>query len=74
MRQLSAGECGRGMLTIFRQMTMESQAVLQTICPTEVVPSNCPEVAHSLHVLPTVVDWMQRSAYRRGATCGLALG
>ena len=31
-------------------------------------------MAHSLQVLPAVVEWLQRSAYRRGATSGLALG
>ena len=31
-------------------------------------------MARSLQALPAVVEWMQRSAYWRGATNGLALG
>ena len=58
----------------FTYMTAESRAVLQTICPTDSVPGDYPTVAHSLQVLPAVVEWLQRSAYRRGATTGLALG
>ena len=58
----------------FVYMTAESRAVVQTICTADSVPGDYPAVAHSLQALPAVVEWLQRSAYRRGATTGLALG
>ena len=58
----------------FGYITVEMRAAVQTICPVEAVPGDYPTVAHSLQVLPAVVEWLQRSAYRRGATTGLALG
>ena len=54
--------------------TAEVRAVVQTICTADAVPGDYKGVAHSLQVLPAVVEWLQRSAYRRGATTGLALG
>jgi hypothetical protein len=54
--------------------TAEVQAMLQTISPTEVIPSAFLEVAKCLHALPEVVEWQRWSAYRRGASQGLALG
>src|SRR3954471_693720 len=62
------------LLTIWEMQTAEVQAILQTISPTEIIPSNYPDVASSLKVLPAVVEWMQRSAYRRGDFMALALG
>jgi hypothetical protein len=54
--------------------TSEVRAVVQTICSADSVPEDYKGVAHSLQVLPAVFEWLQRSAYRRGATTGLALG
>src|SRR3954469_13630712 len=54
--------------------TAKVQCILQTISETEIIPSNYPEVASSLRVLPTVVEWLQRSAYHRGVAMTLALG
>src|SRR4051812_11458120 len=62
------------LLSIWEMQTAEVQCILQTISGTEVIPSNYPEVAASLRVLPTVVEWLQRSAYRRGVSMTLALG
>src|SRR3954467_6185459 len=62
------------LLSIWETQTAEVQCILQTISGTEVIPSNYPEVATSLRVLPTVVEWLQRSAYRRGVAMTLALG
>src|SRR4051812_8846901 len=62
------------LLTIWEMQTAEVQCILQTICSTEVIPSNYPEVASSMKVLPMVVEWRQRSAYRRGVSMMLALG
>src|SRR3954471_20371327 len=62
------------LLTIWEMQMAEVQAILQTISPTEVIPSNYPDVASSLKALPAVVEWMQRSAYRRGVSMALALG
>src|SRR3954463_5532031 len=52
----------------------EVQGIFQTISPSEVIPLNYPDVASSLKALPAVVEWMQRSAYRRGVSMTLALG
>src|SRR3954466_9226631 len=54
--------------------TAEVQCILQTLSGTEIIPSNYPEVAASLRALPTVVEWLQRSAYRRGVVMTLSLG
>src|SRR4051812_23812033 len=62
------------LLSIWEMQTAEVQCILQTISGTEIIPSNYPEVAASLRVLPTVVEWLQRSAYRRGIAMTLALG
>jgi hypothetical protein len=67
-------ECLNIMLDACTRSTAEVQAMLQTISPTEVIPSSFPKVAECLHVLPDVVEWQRRSAYRRGASQGLALG
>ena len=58
----------------FGYITAEVRAVLQTICVADSVPADYLGVAHSLQALPAVVEWLQRSAYRHGATTGLALG
>jgi hypothetical protein len=42
--------------------------------PTEIIPSSFLELSECLHLLPAIIEWQQRSAYRRGATQGLALG
>ena len=60
--------------TRFENFTAEVQVVLQTICVAEAVTGDFPNVMQSLVALPTVVEWLQRSAYRRGATSGLTLG
>src|SRR3954452_24137114 len=62
------------LLTIWEMQTAEVQGILQTISPTEVIPSNYPAVAASMKELPTVVEWLQRSTYRRGVSMTLALG
>src|SRR4051812_9929704 len=62
------------LLSIWEMQTAEVQCILQTISSTEMIPSNYPEVAASMKVLPTVVEWLQRSAYRRGVSMTLALG
>src|SRR4051794_7990412 len=62
------------LLSIWAMQTAEVQCILQTISGTEVIPSNYPEVASSLRVLPTVVEWLQRSAYRHGVAMTQALG
>src|SRR3954465_15370868 len=62
------------LLTIWEMQTAEVQAILQTISPTEIIPSNYPDVASSLKILPVVAEWMQRSAYRREVSLALARG
>src|SRR3954470_23980777 len=62
------------LLSIWEMQTAEVQCILQTISGMETIPSNYAEVAASLRVLPTVVEWLKRSAYRRGVAMTLALG
>jgi len=71
---LGAMECMNIVLDACMKSTAEVQAMLQSISPTEVIPSSFPEIAECLHILPEVVEWQRRSAYRRGASQGLALG
>ena len=58
----------------FQNFTAEVQAAIQTICVAEGVAGDFGNVFQNLLALPTVVEWLQRSAYRRWATSGLALG
>jgi hypothetical protein len=73
-RGRGAMECLNIVLDACMRSTADVQAVLETISPTEVIPSSFPEVAKCLHVLLGVVEWQRRSAYCRGASQGLALG
>ena len=73
-RQLGPIAAVKEMRDHFDYITAEMRAVVQTICTVDVVPGDYPTVAQSLQALPAVVEWLQRSAYRRGATTGLALG
>src|SRR3954470_23482403 len=50
------------------------RAYLQEILPTEVIPSDLVEVWKYLEKAPTVVEFMTRSAFRRGAATALSLG
>ena len=73
-RQLGPIAAVKEMRDRIEHCTAEVRAVVQTICTADLVPGDYKGVAHSLQVLPAVVEWLQRSAYRRGATTGLALG
>ena len=50
------------------------RAYLQEISPTEVIPSDLVEVWKYLEKAPAVVEFMTRSAFRRGAAKALSLG
>ena len=50
------------------------QAALQGMSPTEVIPGGLTEVWRYLEEVPAVVEWMTRSAFRRGAATALSLG
>src|SRR4051812_38324948 len=50
------------------------RAYLQEISPTEVIPSDLVEVWHYLEKAPSVVEFMTRSVFRRGAATALSLG
>src|SRR4051812_8803937 len=50
------------------------QAVLQGVSPIEVIPRGLTEVWHYLEEAPAVVEWMPRSAFRRGAATAPSLG
>ena len=73
-RQIGPIAAVKEMRDRFMYITAEMRAMVQTICTADSVPGDYKSVAHSLQVLPAVVEWLQRSAYRRGATTGLALG
>ena len=73
-RQLGPIAAVKEMRDRFMYITAEIRAVVQTICTADSIPGDYKSVAHSLQVLPAVVEWLQRSAYRRGATTRLVLG
>src|SRR4051812_26767963 len=50
------------------------RAYLQGMSPTEVIPSDLVEVWRYLEKAPTVIEFMTRSAFRRGAATALSLG
>src|SRR4051812_19161351 len=50
------------------------RAYLQEMSPTEVIPSDLVEVWRYLEKAPSVVEFMTRSAFRRGAAMALSLG
>ena len=50
------------------------RAYLQEISPTEVIPSDLVEVWRYLEKAPSVVEFMTRLAFRRGAATVLSLG
>src|SRR3954465_5643332 len=50
------------------------RAYLQEMSPTEVIPSDLVEVLRYLEKSPSVVEYMTRSAFRRGAATALSLG
>ena len=49
------------------------RAYLQEISPTEVIPSDLVEVWKYLEKAPSVIEFMMRSAFRRGAATALSL-
>src|SRR4051812_6807588 len=50
------------------------RAYLQEMSPTEVIPSDLVEVWEYLEKAPAVMEFMTRSAFRRGASTALSLG
>src|SRR4051812_9476805 len=50
------------------------RAYLQEISPTEVIPSDLVEVWKYLEKAPSLVEFMTRSVFRRGAAMALSLG
>lgn len=61
--------CGR-----LDEFTSEVHAMVQTVCCSKFDAGDFPSILRSVAVLPSVVEWMQRSAHRRRGTGGLALG
>ena len=53
---------------------MSLNSLMMHISPTENMPSSFEETGEWLTVLPMVVDWLRRSAFRRGAAMALSLG
>jgi hypothetical protein len=72
--QLSVVDCMRATFDSCTRSTADVRAILQTMSPMEIIPSSFSEVSECLHLLPVVIEWQQRSAYRHRVTQGLALG
>jgi hypothetical protein len=39
--------------------TADVREILQTVSPTEIIPTLYHEVAECIHFLPAVIEWMQ---------------
>src|SRR3954467_151704 len=50
------------------------RAYIQEMSPTEVIPSDLVEVWRYLEKAPSVIEFMTRSTFRRGAATALSLG
>jgi hypothetical protein len=70
---LSVVDCERATFDSCMRSTADVRAILQTVSLTEIIPSSFPEVSECLQLMPAVIKWQQRLAYRRGVTQGLAL-
>ena len=57
-RQLGPIATVKEMWDRFMYITVEMRAVVQTICTANSVPRDYKGMAHSLQVLPAVVEWL----------------
>ena len=56
------------------KVTGEALAALQYLSPKETLPRTIEDIMACIGELPAVVDWLRRSACRRGVTMALSLG
>jgi hypothetical protein len=68
INEVSAPDCLGALTKSLDSLSAELWAILQYISPTEQIPSTYEAVSKYLPKLPMVVDWMERSAFRCGAT------
>jgi hypothetical protein len=66
--QLGAVDCVKAVFDACARSTADVRAMLQSVSPTKIILVSYLEVSECLHVVPAVVEWMQRLAYYRGAT------
>src|SRR3954466_4866191 len=71
---LDARQCVRMLVDSATLSATCIRAYLQEMSPTEVIPSDLVEVWEYLEKAPAVVEFMTRSAFRRGASTALSLG
>jgi len=70
----NAEDCIKAVTAGVLKSSGEILAVLQYLSPTKRVPHDVATVMDCVAHIPTVVDWLRRSACRRGATMALSLG
>jgi hypothetical protein len=73
MKDVPNIDCFGAVMDALHATSKGVHGVLQHIIPTEQIPSWYRTVSDYLAKLPMVVDWMKRSAFRRGAMIALAM-
>ena len=74
VQQLDAADCMRAVTASVIKSVGDVLAMLQYLSPQERVPNDVSSVLACISEVPAVVDWLRRSACRRGATMALSLG
>lgn len=72
--KLDAADCMRAVTASIIKSTGDVLAMLQYLSPQERVPHDVNSVLACIAEVPAVVDWLRRSACRRGATMALSMG
>lgn len=71
--KLGAADCMEAVFSSAVRSSADVLAMLQYMSPHERVPHSIHSVMKYLAEVPAVIDWLQRSACRRGATAALSL-
>ena len=66
-------ECLRILASNILSAAGDCCTIFKALSPNEAVPTNVGTLLDILHHLPTVVNWLRRSACRRGITTALSL-
>ena len=72
--KLDAADCMRAVTASVIKATVDMLAMLQYLILQERVPHDVSSVLACIAEVPAVVDWLRRSACRRGATMALSMG
>lgn len=70
----NASQCATAVVNAATASALCVQAALHGVSPTKVIPGGLTEVWCYLEEMPAIVEWMTRSAFRRGSTTSLSLG